>query len=156
MPKGQLSRVPWPGNSWMSFTFPACSSGTLAAPQTFTLTPASYSHSTSTSLHSIGFINSFCFFLLFFLSQRGFLQSTVRPHQSTTRPLERVTSHIKGTRPPCLFQLPPWENLNRSTTLIHSMWRHLINYSWEKLHNFVDVVFPTLTVTWLYLHSGKL
>ena len=21
MPKGQLSRVPWPGNSWMPFTF---------------------------------------------------------------------------------------------------------------------------------------
>jgi len=21
MPKGQLSRVPWPGNSWMLFTF---------------------------------------------------------------------------------------------------------------------------------------
>jgi len=30
--------------------FPACSSGTSATPQTFTLTPASYSHSTSTLL----------------------------------------------------------------------------------------------------------
>jgi len=30
--------------------FPACSSGASAAPQTFTLIPASYSHSTSTSL----------------------------------------------------------------------------------------------------------
>ena len=75
-------------------------------------------HSTSTSLNSIGFINSFRFF---FLKLRGFLQSTARPHQSTTRPLETATSHIKGTRPPCLFWLPPWENVNRSTTLVHHM-----------------------------------
>ena len=39
-------------------TQPACSSGSSAAPQTFTLTLASYSHRTSTSLHSICFINS--------------------------------------------------------------------------------------------------
>ena len=58
--------------------FPASSLGTSAAPQIFTLTPASYSHSTSTSLHSIGFINSFRFF---FLIPRGYLQSTMQPHQ---------------------------------------------------------------------------
>ena len=52
---------------------------------------------------------------------RGFLQSTVWPHQSTARPLERAASHIKVTRPPCLFQLPPWENANRSTTVIYCM-----------------------------------
>jgi len=56
MLKGQLSRVP--------------SSGTSAAPQTFTLTPASYSHSTSTSLHSIGFINSFRFFFFFLVKSK--------------------------------------------------------------------------------------
>jgi len=49
--------------------------------KTFTLTPANYSHSTSISLHSTGFINSIL------LSQRGFLQSTGRPHQSTARTL---------------------------------------------------------------------
>ena len=65
--------------------------------QTFTLTPASYSHSTSISLHSTGLINSIL------LSQRGFPQSTTRPHQSTARPLERAASHIKGTRPPCFI-----------------------------------------------------
>jgi len=49
MPKGQLSRVTWPGT-------PECHSlsrlplGASAAPQTFILTPASYSHSTSISL----------------------------------------------------------------------------------------------------------
>jgi len=52
---------------------------------------------------------------LFILSRRGFLQSTGRPHQRTARPLERATSHIKGTLPPCLFRLLPWENINRST-----------------------------------------
>ena len=103
--------------------FPACSSGASAAPQTFTVTAASYWHWTSTSLHSIGFINSFLFFFFFFfLSPKRNLQSTARPHQSTARPLERAASHIKVTHPPCLFQLSPWENVNRSTTLIHHMW----------------------------------
>jgi len=104
-----------------------------AAPQSVTLTAASY---TSTSQHSIGFINSFHFFFLF-LSPKKIFQSTVQPHQSTARPLERDTNHIKVTRPPCLFRLPP---VNRSTTLIHwCEWHHLINYSWEKLRNFVNV-----------------
>ena len=68
----------------------------------------------------------------------------MRPHQSIARPLERATSHIKVTRPPCLFQLPPWENVNRSTTLIHCMWvSSFINYSWKKLRDFVNAVFPT-------------
>ena len=35
----------------------ACPLGASAAQQTFTLTPTSYSHSTSTSLHSIGLMN---------------------------------------------------------------------------------------------------
>jgi len=122
--------------------FPACSSGASAAPQTFILTVASYWHWTSTSLHSIGFINSFWFF---FLSPKRVLQSTAWPHQSTARPLERAASHIKVTHPPCLFRLAPWENVNRSTTLINHMWvTSNINYSWEKLHDFVDAVFPTL------------
>ena len=51
MPKGQLSRVPWPEKFWMPFTFQPVF-GQSAASQTFTLTPASYTHSTSTSLHS--------------------------------------------------------------------------------------------------------
>jgi len=51
--------------------FPAWSSG-ASAPQTFTLTPASYSHSTSTSLHSIGFINYF--HLIFFLVEEDFFK----------------------------------------------------------------------------------
>ena len=31
----------------------------------------------------------------------GFLQSSVQPHESAARPLQRATGHIKGTRPPC-------------------------------------------------------
>ena len=64
------------------------------------------------------------------------LQSTVWPHQSTTRPLVRAASHIKVTRPPCLFWFPPWEDVNRSTTLIHRMWvTSFINYSRKKLRD---------------------
>jgi len=74
MLKGQLSRVPWAGNSWMPFTFqPAL--WALQQPHKHSHTPASYSHWTSTSLHSMCSINSFC--------PRGLLQSTARPHQST-------------------------------------------------------------------------
>ena len=40
-------------------------------------------------------------------SPRGFLQSTMWPHQSTEMALERAASHIKMTSLPCLFQLPP-------------------------------------------------
>jgi len=95
--------------------FPTSSSGASAAPPTFTLTPASYSHSSSTSLHSIGFINSFRFF------QEDFFE-VLRGH------IKAPPGHLKGLlatskgRPPCLFWLPPWENVNRSTTLIHHMW----------------------------------
>jgi len=53
MPKGQLSRVPWPGNSCMPITSQSAS----AASQTFTL---SYFHWTITSVHSICFIDYFC------------------------------------------------------------------------------------------------
>ena len=33
--------------------------------------------------------------------------------------LERTASPIKVTCPPCLFWLPPWEDVNRSTTQIY-------------------------------------
>ena len=63
MLKGQLSRVPLPGNCWMPFIFqPAL--WVLQQPNKYSL--ASYSHWTSTSLHSVCFINCFqfvCFFL---------------------------------------------------------------------------------------------
>ena len=96
MPKGQLSRVPSPGNSWMPFTFqPALQ---------MLQQPHKHSHSLQQAIHT------------------------------------------------CLFRLLPWENVKRSTTLIHCMWHHLINYSWEKLRNFVTAVFPVFTpvMTGLY------
>ena len=61
-------------------------------------THSRYSHPTSTSLH-LGtvslFLIFFIFYILFFEIQRGFLPSTVQPHQSTEMTLERATSHIK-------------------------------------------------------------
>ena len=44
-----------------------------------------------------------------------------------------------------VFRLPPWEHVNRSTTLINSTWVTLfINYSWEKLCDFASLKHPTL------------
>jgi len=122
MPKGQLSTVSWPGNSWMPFTFQPA----LWALQQ----PHKHSHSlqlaTDTELahHYIQYV--YQLFPLFILSQIGFLQSTLWPHEMA---LERAASHIKMTHPRCLFQLPPWENVNRSTTLIYHNYVSDIIYS---------------------------
>jgi len=95
--------------------FPGCPSGASAAPQAFLLTASSYSHSTSTVLHSICFMISSRF--SFFLSP-----STARSYQSTEMTFERAASNIKVTCPPCLFWLPSWEYVNQSTALINCMW----------------------------------
>ena len=139
MLKGQLSRVSRLGNSWMPFTFQPA----LWALQQ----PHKHSQSLQQAIrielahhyieYALSTLSTFC-------KYNRILQSTVRPHQSTEMALERVASHIKMTCLHCLFQLPPWENVNRSTTLIYHTW-HLMNYSWEKLHNFVDAILPTLT-----------
>jgi len=89
MLKGQLSRVPCPGNSWTLCNFQA---GLQALQQPHnTPTPASYSHSTSTSLHSICFMNSSV------SSKRIFSKYQVAKwlHQSTELTLEMVASRIK-------------------------------------------------------------
>ena len=92
--------------------FPACSSGASTAPQTFTLTPASYSHSTSTSLHSIGFRT---------LSIQENLFKVLHGHIKAPKvTLERAASHLKVIYSPCLFWLPPWENVYRSANLVYS------------------------------------
>jgi len=49
MPKGQLSRAPWP-ELLDAVHFPACSLGTSEPQQKFTLSPASYH---TTSLHML-------------------------------------------------------------------------------------------------------
>jgi len=100
MLKGQLSRVPWPGNSWMPFTFqPAVR--VLQQPQ-------KHSHSFQLAIHtelcstllvsllSICFINSFHFFF-FFLSKRIY---SARPYQSTEMTLDRTSSHINNSNLP--------------------------------------------------------
>jgi len=46
----------------------------------------------------------------------------MQPHQIIVDMApERAASLIKVTHPPFLL-LPPWENVNRSTTLINSTW----------------------------------
>jgi len=42
------------------------------------------------------------------------------PYKSTEMALERIVNHIEVTHLPSLFQLPKWENVNRSTSLINS------------------------------------
>jgi len=134
MLKGQLSGVSWPGNSWMPFTFQAA---LLVFQQ-----PHKHSHSLQLAIHTN--LPHYCIqyalwgLLPFFPT---FLQSTVQPQQSTKITLERAASHIKVTCicPPCLFRLPTWENVNRSTTLINSM-RVM---SSNKL--FLSLELPTLT-----------
>ena len=68
--------------------------------------------------HSICFINSpFFFFLVFFFVFFFFKSKISSEHQNGT-----WKGHIKVTCPRCLFWLLPWENINRSTTLICRMW----------------------------------
>jgi len=103
MPKGHLS---WPGNSWIPFTFqPALQALQQPHKHSYSLQLAIHTRSASTLLHSKGFMIS-----IFFLSPTGFLQSIAWSHQSTESALERATSHIKVTCPPCLFRLLSWEN----------------------------------------------
>ena len=112
MLKGQLSRAPWPGNSRMLFTFQLALC-VLQQPHknSHSLQLAIYSHGTKThkSLHSIYWYMLYepfpCVCVCF--SSRVFLQSTTQPHQRPRITLERATSHIKVTCPPCLFQLLP-------------------------------------------------
>ena len=74
------------------------------------LQPKTHSHSDSPSLHSISQNSSL---LKKKKSVQTNLQGTARPHQSTDLKLERAASRIKERSPPCLFRLPPWENVNR-------------------------------------------
>ena len=122
MPKGQLSRVPWPGSCRRLFTFQAV---LRPLQQTHKHSCSlhlaiQYSPSDSPSLHSIS-QNSFLLKRKKKKSVQTNLQSTARPHQSTDLKLERAASRIKERSPPCLFRLPPWENVNRSITLNNCM-----------------------------------
>jgi len=94
MPKGQLSRVPWPGNSWMPFTFlPARSLGTSAAPKTFTLTPASLAtHTELTHHYTYTQYALSTLFIFFFLVLKDFFKV---PHQSTKMALNSGCRHRK-------------------------------------------------------------
>ena len=142
MPKGQLSRVPWPGTSWMPFTFQFA----LRALQQ----PHKQSHSLQLATHT-ELAHHYIQYALstLTLSPRVFLQSTTWPHQSTEMALERATSPIKVAHPPCLLRLSPWENVNRSTTLYNLPYVSeiiLLIIHERKYEIFVDAVFPTLNI----------
>ena len=123
MPKGQLSRVPWPGSCRRLFTFQAV------------LRPLQQTHKHSCSLHlaihtQIAHRHIQSARIASYLKKKKKkkkksvqtnLQSTARPHQSTDLKLERAASRIKERSPPCLFRLLPWENVNRSITLNNCM-----------------------------------
>ena len=131
MPKGQLLWVPCLVNSGMPFTFQP----TLCFTNIPTY-PASYSHSTSTSLHSICFMSSFLLLFFFFNVQEE--RSSSKYHAATSKYWNDTWKWYIHS----LFQL---QNVNRSTTLINITWVTLINYSQEKLCNFADLKRPTLT-----------
>jgi len=86
------------------------------------------------------------FCVVFLLCPRGFLQSTTQLHQSTSRSLERATSHIKVTCPTCLFRLPPWENVDRSTTLIYPTWVTSSLIIHKRNYAISSMLLPTLRV----------
>jgi len=81
------SRVPWPENLWMPFTFqPALWALQQPHKHSHSLQLCSYCHWTSTSLHSIGFINSQLF------SCKVFKRFFKVPHSH----IRALPSHLKG------------------------------------------------------------
>jgi len=79
--------------------------------------------SSSTNIHQLAIhTESAHHYIQYDLGTLRFLQSTAATSKHQNDIWKGATSHIKVTRPPCLFQLPPWENVNRSTTLIYSTW----------------------------------
>ena len=115
MLKGQLSRLSWPGNSWMPFTFQPG----LQALQQPHKDPYSLQLPIHTQLghhniqHAIWTHSLFC--CCFFFPR--YLQCTAKANQSTKMTIEWATSHIKALK---------W-HLNG--TLATSKWHTLLVYS---------------------------
>ena len=85
MPKGQLSRIPWPEDSWMLFTFQAALSVLKQPHKTFSSLQLA-THTQQVLAHHYTFNELYLGFFVVvvcFLSPRGFLQSIAWPHQST-------------------------------------------------------------------------
>ena len=113
----------------------------------------------NTALYAICFINSFRYiFGVIFYVQEDFFKV---PHSHIKAP----PGHLKGP-----LATSKWHALlvysgchhgklklmqNRSTTLIYLMWvTSFINYSCEKLYNYVDAMFPTLMVYITIMYAG--
>jgi len=134
MLKGHLSRVPWPGNFWMPFTFqPALWAFQQPHRRLRSLQLATH---TQLAHHYIQYALSTLSGFYFLKSKRissKYCAATSK-HRMT---LGRDARPIKVTHPPCLFRLPVCK------------WCHLINYSQERLCNFTDATLSTLEKTWL-------
>ena len=138
MPKGLLSKVPWPRELLDDIQF----SSPTNTPHGNQLVSFNYQSTTLTMLYEL-FLWLF-FFLFFFLKSK---RISAWPHQSTIVILVRTASHIKVTRPPCLFQLLTWENVNRSVTLVRSTLyvSDVIHKLFiRKVCDFADLKLPTL------------
>jgi len=95
MPKGQLSRVPWPGNSWMPFTFQPA----LQAPQQ----PHKHSNSLQQAIHSLiahHYIQQTLLTLSVFFFPKGFFKVPC--------------GHIKVTCPPSVAAMGKCKQINNS------------------------------------------
>ena len=118
--------------------FPACPLGTLAVHKMFPLTADNYSHSTSTALN------------VQYALWKRFLQKyhtcdvATTKHQNGTWKGCKCYSHIKVTRPFCLFQLPSWENVKNNSDL---QYVSDINH-WFQLSNFTNSKLPALNTKW--------
>ena len=120
MPKGQLSRVPWPGNSGMLFTFqPALRVLQQLHKNIHTPAPASLSHSTKTSLRSICFMNTFR--LLFFKSKKVFFKVLCGHIKALKWHLNGPLAIPKYTCLPSIILVASVGKVNRSTTPIYGM-----------------------------------
>jgi len=99
MMKVKLSRVSWPGNSWMPFTFqPGLQALQQPHKDSYSLQLPTCIHTHWTSQHSACFMNSFPFIVVVVFFSQDNLQSTANAHQSPKMTLERATSHIKALK----------------------------------------------------------
>jgi len=113
MPKGQ---VPWPGNSWMLFTFPSCFSGASAATKIFTLQQATHTELTHQYIQYA--LPTLSFFIKSKWSSLKYCTTTSkrrhwmghRPHQSN--------------KPPLLIPVATQATSKWQAPLIDSIWRH--------------------------------
>jgi len=119
MPKGQFSRVPRPGNSWIR-SLSSLLFGHFSSPTNINSHSLQLATQTELAHHYIQYALSTLSAVLFFKSKK-ILQSTAWPHPSTARPLERATGHMKVTHSLIDSCCRHGKNVNRSMNLVSNM-----------------------------------